>query len=204
MKKITLLLLLFPFIGCIHAQTSSNDLKKLAAYMAGSYTSEAQHLKDTANYYNIHLQIVPIWKNRTDGFWFYVEQAMNGYLDKPYRQRVYHLTGKENNTFESAVFIMNEPLRFTHQAELCEKTLTPDSLKERDGCSVILKKEKNYFTGGTVGNNCPSERKGAKYATAKVTITKNELRSWDQGFDETGKQVWGAEKGGYIFVKKKQ
>jgi CpeT protein len=27
------------------------------------------------------------------------------------------------------------------------------------------------------------------------------LLSWDRGWDVNGKQVWGAEKGGYIFVK---
>jgi hypothetical protein len=27
------------------------------------------------------------------------------------------------------------------------------------------------------------------------------LASWDRGFDSTDNQVWGAEKGGYIFKK---
>ncbi|MFM7544645.1 MAG: CpcT/CpeT family chromophore lyase [Ignavibacteria bacterium] len=27
------------------------------------------------------------------------------------------------------------------------------------------------------------------------------LESWDQGFDKNGVQVWGAIKGGYIFVR---
>ena len=56
--------------------------------MSGSYSSEQQHLKDTANYFDIRLQIIPIWKHRTDGFWFYVEQAVFAYYDQPYRQRV--------------------------------------------------------------------------------------------------------------------
>jgi len=29
------------------------------------------------------------------------------------------------------------------------------------------------------------------------------LRSWDQGFNEKGEQVWGATKGGYEFIKMK-
>jgi hypothetical protein len=28
--------------------------------------------------------------------------------------------------------------------------------------------------------------------------------SWDRGFDKEGKQVWGAQKGGYRFVKKRK
>jgi hypothetical protein len=27
------------------------------------------------------------------------------------------------------------------------------------------------------------------------------ILSWDRGFDANGNQVWGAEKGGYIFKK---
>jgi hypothetical protein len=171
--------------------------------MAGSYSSEKQHLKDTANYFDIRLKIIPIWKDRTDGYWFYVEQAMNGYLDKPYRQRVYHLMQKEN-TFESVVLNLKDPLRFTGKPELVEK-LTIDSLTEKEGCSVLLtKKRKNLFEGGTVGKNCPSDRRGATYATSEVTITKKLLHSWDRGYNEKDEQVWGAEKGGYDFDKLKQ
>ena len=169
--------------------------------MAGSYSSELQHKKDTVNYFDIRLQIIPIWKENKNGFWFYVEQAVSGSIDKPYRQRVYHLTEK-NGVFESAVYTLNNPLRFTHNAPLCEKTLTPDSLKEREGCAVILhRKNENTFEGSTVGHNCPSERQGAAYATAEVIISNTELRSWDRGFNSNGEQVWGAKKGGYIFIK---
>jgi hypothetical protein len=55
-----------------------------------------------------------------------------------------------------------------------------------------------------MGKNCPSDRKGATYATSKVTISENLLLSWDQGFNEKDEQVWGAEKGGYYFKKLKQ
>jgi len=32
--------------------------------------------------------MVQIWEERTDGYWLYVEQAIAGYQDKPYRQRI--------------------------------------------------------------------------------------------------------------------
>ena len=185
----------------IYGQTK--DFKELAGFMAGSYSSEEQHLKDTANYFDIHLQIIPIWKNNSDGYWFYVEQAMNGFLEKPYRQRVYHLKELEKG-FESVIYTLKDPLRFTGKPEQIE-SLPFDSLTEKEGCSVFLSKtgEKEY-TGGTVGKNCPSDRKGATYATSIVSITDKLLLSWDRGFDDKDEQVWGAEKGGYRFVKLKQ
>jgi len=60
---------------------------------------------------------------------------------------------------------------------------------------------KNKFAGQTGNKTCSSELRGARYASSKVTVTKNEILSWDQGFDKEDKQVWGATKGGYIFKK---
>lgn len=192
-------LLVFPTF--LHGQ--SKDFKELATFMAGSFSSEEQHLKDTANYFDIHLQIIPIWKNNSDGYWYFVEQAMNGFLEKPYRQRVYHL--KENDKgFESVIYTLKDPLRFTGKPEMVE-SLPFDSLTEKEGCSVFLTKtnEKEY-SGSTAGKNCPSDRKGATYTTSIVTITENLLLSWDRGHNEKDEQVWGAEKGGYRFLKLKQ
>jgi hypothetical protein len=45
--------------------------------------------------------------------------------------------------------------------------------------------------------------RGASFANSIVTVTQNEILSWDQGFDKEGKQVWGATKGGYRFIKMK-
>ncbi len=199
--KIFVLLIPVLFAAHFNSHSQSNDLQTLAKWMEGSYSSEKQSIKDT-NYFDIRLQIVPIWKDRKDGHWFYVEQAVAKYIDKPYRQRVYHLTEKVG-VFESAVFTMNDPLRFTHHADLVEK-LTPDSLISRDGCAVILRrKDKKSFEGSTDGKKCPSDRSGASYATSEVTITGKGLHSWDRGFDNKDEQVWGAENGGYDFIKVK-
>jgi len=32
-------------------------------------------------------------------------------------------------------------------------------------------------------------------------VTKGRVVSWDRGFDAEGNHIWGAEKGGYEFVK---
>lgn len=203
LKKITTALLLV-FIGTIsYAADPNKDLKHLAKWMAGSFSSNKQHLSDTANYFDIRLQIVPIWKERTDGYWFYVEQAVADYLQKPYRQRVYHLTALAEGGFESAVLLINDPLRFANNPQKIASHLTPDSLVLKNGCGVILQKVNGKkFQGGTVGKGCPSDRKGASYATAMVTVMPKELHSWDRGYNENDEQVWGADKAGYIFIKK--
>jgi len=83
--------------------------------------------------------------------------------------------------------------------------LTPDSLSTRKGCSVFLKKtDKTRFEGSTKERDCESDLRGAKYASSKVTLTSESLESWDQGFDADGKQVWGATKGAYVFLRDKK
>ena len=61
---------------------------------------------------------------------------------------------------------------------------------------------KKAFSGSTPGKQCLSSLRGATYATSKVTVGKKGIISWDQGWDAMDKQVWGAKKGGYDFVKK--
>ncbi len=201
MKRILLLLCLI--LPSLNLKAQSTNLKLLAEWMQGSFDSHEQSFKDTVNYYDIRLEIIPVWQKRSDGYWFYVEQAVAAYIDTPYRQRIYHLTERKKGLFESKVYTLKDPLRFTHQPELLEK-LTTDSLLEKEGCSVLLRKiNSTTFKGGTEGKICPSDRKGASYATSEVTISELMLESWDRGYNEKDEQVWGAELGPYQFIKKR-
>ncbi len=79
--------------------------------------------------------------------------------------------------------------------------LTQNKIDLKDGCTVTLVFKDGEYKGSTEADKCPSELRGAKYATTNITLRKGLLISWDQGFDASGKQVWGATKGGYQFVK---
>lgn len=206
MKKIFISLLLSVFIiGCNCSKSTiskkdSSELKELVSIMKGQYSSEVQSKRDTS-YFNISLRMVPIWKNK--GHYLYVEQAMFSKQEKPYRVRIYKITQNGDNFISQIHTLKNEK-------DWIGKWKTPDAfdaLTENDielkqGCEVVLKRVgKNKFSGSTGEKTCPSELRGASYATSIVTVTENEILSWDQGFDKNDKQVWGAEKGGYEFVK---
>lgn len=188
----------------VHAENPRvESLDRLVTFLIGSYSSEEQAKADT-DYYDIRLRMVCIWKQRTDGHWLYVEQALASKQDHPYRQRVYRLARLTDSTFESAVYTLPDPTRFAGhwKNENPLSLLTLDSLTKRDGCSIILMQEgEDFFEGSTLGTGCPSELRGAAYATSEVKLWKDKLVSWDRGFDKEGKQVWGAEKGGYVFKK---
>lgn len=181
-----------------------DDVEVLVDYMCGSFSSEEQSGKDSS-YFNIELEMVQIWKDRTDRPWIYIEQAVAGTKDKPYRQRVYQIKQRSDGKIESIVYTIPDPLRFAgdYEKDFPLVRLIPDSLLLKSGCEVVLHRaDDGYFEGGTVDKNCSSDLRGASYATSVVMIDKDKMITWDRGFDENGNQVWGSTKGGYIFKKK--
>jgi CpeT protein len=208
MKKIIITLMVaLTIVSCKSGQNvpsiskSESNMNELIAIMQGNYSSEKQSKKDTT-YFNISLRMVPIWKDK--GNFLYVEQALATKQEKPYRVRIYKVSQLNENEFISEIHTIK------NEKEWIGKWKAPevfDKLSEKDielkqGCGVkLIRTDKNKFSGATGNKTCPSELRGASYASSKVTVTENEILSWDQGFDKADKQVWGAEKGGYVFVK---
>ena len=191
--------------GCEEASfVKDPELQKLGSWMTGSFSSQEQAEADS-NFYDIRLEMVPVWEDRDDAIWLYVEQAAASALDRPYRQRVYRLMRNDDMTFESAVFTFDKPLRFAGawKDDLPLNQLTPDSLSERSGCAIILDYENGAFVGSTVDRDCGSQLRGASYATSRVRIEENVLTSWDRGFDSNDKHVWVSRSGPYVFNRVK-
>jgi CpeT protein len=179
-------------------------LRDASAWLAGHYSSAAQAAEDPT-YFDVRLHIVPIWPDRIDGPWFYVEQAMASAQDKPYRQRIYRLTAAPELRVESVIYeLPGSPLQWAGAWEHPERfnALDPAILQLRPGCSVVLAYAgPDRMTGGTEGDGCMSALRGAAYATSEVVLTPTGMETWDRGFDAANRQVWGATKGPYRFVK---
>lgn len=177
------------------------SLLRLADWLTGSFSSAEQAERDE-NYFDIRIHAVRIWNDRDDGAWIYLEQAAADSLDRPYRQRVYHVTRIADDLFESRVLALEEPLRYAGhwQEDQPLAELTPGDLLIRDGCSVLLREiDSTSFAGSTLGRLCTSNLRGARYATSEVEIQAGSLTSWDRGYDAGGTQVWGAVDGPYVF-----
>ena len=203
--KLSVIAMLMLVPGAAVLTGCQSDLRVLQSYMTGSFSSAEQHLSDPDNYHDIRLHMVPIWEHRADGPWLYVEQAAAQSPERPYRQRVYHLVANPDKTLESAVYeLPGDPLRFAEAWRKPERLdeLSPSDLVMREGCSITLRKAENKtFVGSTTGKGCSSTLRGANYATSEVVIEPNRLMSWDRGYDAEDRQVWGATKAGYVFVK---
>ncbi len=207
MNRLLSILLIVLVQGCIvHVSHDSpaqplDNLGRLADYMTGVFSSEAQSRSNT-DYFNIQLTMAQIWPERDDGYWLIVEQAVAG--RDPYRQRVYHLSRLNDAVIQSTVYSIDNPENFIGAWQHPEilANLSPDMLRLLDGCEIILKSKDNLsFIGSTISRECVNDFQGARFMTSEVTITSTYMISWDRGFDDKGNQIWGAETGGYIFNK---
>ena len=81
-------------------------------------------------------------------------------------------------------------------------SFSPSDVERRDGCEVYLQWTGDAFAGSTEGKACSSTLGGAAYATSEVVIEVDRITSWDRGYDAGDVQVWGAEAGAYIFLRK--
>lgn len=182
-------------------RNASEDLTRLADYMTGFFSSLEQSQNDPT-FYDIHLHMARIWPNQKNGYWLYVEQAVAG--KDPYRQRVYHVSEPMPGRFTSKVYELEGPEAFIGAWN--DKTpfdlITPENLVDRPGCTIYLVKETDgTFRGATNQKDCLSALRGSTYATSQVRMKPDLLISWDRGYDDNDKQVWGAIKSGYHFDK---
>lgn len=183
------------------ADATSARLNALYDTMTGSFDSSAQADTDP-EYYNIVLHMAPIWTDKP-GYYLYVEQAVAGDQQNPYRQRVYKLE-EQGRKLVSRVYELPDPKQFigAHEAPARFASISPSNLVEKVGCAVYLKPDKlGVYRGETKKKSCKSSLRGATYATSRVSIGSSFVQSWDRGFNEEDEQVWGATKGGYLFFR---
>ncbi len=194
----------------------SKDAQQVSEWLSGSFDSSSQASRD-ADYFNVSLKSCDVTvldandNAMNDAIYLYVEQAIAGRETAPYRQRVYRIGDAQNggsSVVESEILTFEVPIPYIGFCSLPkgERILSRDALDNR-GCSVFLKKEIGSegdfrFTGRTPNGGCPSEFRGAVSVESYVSLGQNDLIAWDIGRDANGNQVWGPEKGPYIFVRK--
>lgn len=203
-QKIGLIVRLGIALSCSSTKsiTKDRELFRFTQYLCGSFSSQEQAQSDT-HFYDGQIEMVRIWRNEPTAICIYVEQAHADQKTKPYRQRVYRLTRISDSLFNSQVYEIPSPERFTGEWKYAHPltALTPDSLIIRTGCALIIHSSGTGFYGQTPGKECLSQRKGATYAISEFSIDEKTFVTWERGFDAYDRQVWGSAHGGYRFKK---
>lgn len=207
MKKITLGIFAIFTLSTSFGQTprvNQADLDRLLTFMTGEFSSQEQAETDSL-IFHIRVWMAPIWEDRQDGYWLYVEQAAAGSEERPYRQRIYHLSIWDHETIASRVFEIPDPLTFAGgwKNTFIFAAISPEDLIDRQGCTIYLQlTTEGFFRGTTPGKECLSSLRGATYATSEATIMLKGMITWDRGWNDAGELVWGSAHTGYIFLKK--
>jgi hypothetical protein len=189
--------------GSAYSQKFSENLLQLADWMTGSFDSRDQAKSDTA-FYPITLQMTRIWPEQQNGIWLYVEQAMATQPNKPYRQRIYFLSEAGEDEYTSEVYHLPNEEKYIgawkNPAMLAD--LNPFEIEHKSGCTVFLFFDGFQYGGKTNTGSCKSDMRGASYATSEVVVLSDQISTLDRGYNSSGAQVWGSEKGPYIFKKR--
>lgn len=179
------------------AASTLDDYVRLAT---GSFTSAAQAAMDS-RYDEVTWHIAEIWAGEANGRWLYTESWMAG-ADAPYMQRISRIEARADGTLLARRYLIPDAARFVGawQSPADFSALEPDALTELAGCeAVLVRAGQERFEGGTRGNTCRNQYKGASYAISQGVISADEMVNWDRGFSAQGELVWGPAAGGYRF-----
>ena len=185
------------------ARAEPTALEHLTVFLTGTFSNAAQARGDQ-NFRNITLHIVPIWPGRADGPWLYSEQALADAPTHPYRQAVYQLVNRSDDTIEVRQFDLPDPVAATglwKEPARLDKW-APANLVSRPGCALILHLQPGgILKGGTEGTGCASSIRGVSYSTIEATVSNLEVTMWERGYNDAGVQIWGSVHGGNIFKR---
>lgn len=203
MKLRSLLALFMLAVGLTRAADDTAARDRFTRLFTGVFSSVEQSLGDKT-IRNVAVHCVRIWPQRTDGTWFYIEHALAEGLDQPYRQRVHQLVATADGALELRIYTLDDPIPSTgawrQPAPLAD--LARDRLTLLEGGSIFFREMPDgSFVGGTRGDGCPNDLRGATHATTEMTLTTEKFTFWERGYNAARRQVWGPTNGGYIFKR---
>ena len=185
------------------AAAAESPIDRLSQRLIGNFSS-AEQTAQNPTYRHVEFHAVPIWSERTDGHWLYIEQFLAAAPELPYRQRIYQLLSNADGSIKLRIFNLAEPLEFSGAWRDGNRlaALQQLDLIYQEGCDlVMIEREDGAFYGTTDGNGCVSSINGASYATHDLTLTATSLTTWERGYNGLNAQVWGPLSGGYIFKR---
>ncbi len=186
--------------------THSTDILTLARWMAADFSNQEQAFENPPFFAHIRVCMRPLPLELLSSVSFYVEQAYDYMLNRPYRVRVLKLvqagdrieienyTVKQEQPFYGA---SREPNRF--------KALTAEQLDKLPGCNMIVQWTGNSFKGTVQpGKACMVLRDGRNtYLDSEFEIDQDKFISLDRGRDpKTDEHIWGSVAGPFYFVRR--
>ena len=187
-----------------HAPQIPKKVDRLADWLTGSFDDTDRDSGAEA----LDLHGCPIWPDRTDGRWIYVEETRTSGTDRSIRalrQEVLRVRIDDQADLVAEVFAfpagdLPAPGSWRNPRSLDD--VDPFLLLPKEGCTLHFTDREDAFRGGTRGAGCENAREGATHATSEVVITATMISVWDRGFDAGGTQTWGSSEGPITFQRR--
>lgn len=184
---------------------AESGVAEVAAWLAGTYEAK----DPAAQGATVRIVIVSVPRSRiaNGAPLLYREQAVGPRLDEPTLQRFYRVEA-DGESVRLRAFDPRDPLivRGKWRDPSALALYGANDVRERPGCTIALKRVGDRWEGGTPeatpGATCPSHLRNAVRMGSSLSLSKDELRQWDRGFDEKGRQVWGSLEGPATFAKR--
>ena len=183
----------------------SMNSREVGSCMAGDFSNE-QQAKSNSSFESIRVHLRPIWVDRIDGLWLYVEQSLASSEDKPYRQRIYQIVdGNDADSVECRMYALpGDAAQYAGEWKLERpmRKLTADLLLPISGCTITLREnEDKSWSGSTQPDECvPPGSSGVSSMTA-LKIDHGSFEVWDRTMNSDGQQVGGSTVGPYLFTR---
>jgi hypothetical protein len=152
---------------------------------------------------NIGLQILPIWQDRIDGEWLYIESRIVDSPNKPFRQRILQLVATPNGLIRLYSYTIPRASDFAGAYYFPQvlASLTQSQLSISNNCELLIElKVTSTFVGETDADSCLS-RKGRALLTTFFAVSEVNISFLDGGYDKFGNLLPGRLEEPVTFLK---
>lgn len=186
--------------------THSTDVLALARWMAADFSNQQQAFDNPPLFAHIRVCMRPLPTDLLSGVGFYLEQAYDFQLNRPYRARVMKLVPQDDFILIENYTVKDEEALYGAARDRNQLSkLTPDQIEKMNGCNMIVHWTGSSFKGSVEpGKACIVVRQGkTTYLDSEFEIAGDQFISWDRGRDpETDEHVWGSMAGPFYFQRR--
>jgi hypothetical protein len=181
----------------------SGRAAEVAAWLTGTFEQKDQGSGATPEAERIVIVAVPKSRIANGALVLYREQAAAPKLDEPTLQRFYRLD-EDGDVVRMRAFDPKDPIlvRGKWRDPSILELYGANDLRERPGCTMLLRKKGDLWEGEMPGTDCPSPVKTAARMTSVLILSSDGFTQWDRGLDEKGVQTWKTPEAGMRFVKR--
>ena len=174
--------------------------------MAADFSNQQQAFDNPPLFAHIRVCIRPLPSGLLPGVGFYLEQAYDFQLQRPYRARGMALLVQDDHIrIQNYTLKHPEPFYGASRDDDRLAQLASDQFEKTPGCDMIVHWTGNSFKGSVEpGQACMVERNGRlTYLDSQFEIDQHQFISWDRGRDPvTHEHIWGALAGPFHFKRR--